>query len=201
MIALVDYGIGNLRSVYTAFKAVGAELIQTSDKQEILAADKVVLPGVGAFARGMQGLEKRGLVEVLQEVHTRGTPLLGICVGMQLFFESSTEQGFHKGLAFLPGEVKMFEGADIKVPQTGWNLISPVQESPLMANLPEESYVYFNHAYYCTPAKKDHWVASTNYGHEYASMVGNENLYGLQFHAEKSQEIGLQIFKNFVELI
>jgi len=199
MIALIDYGIGNLRSVFTALRAVGAQVVQTSDEKEILSAEKVVLPGVGAFAKGMQGLKKRGLIEVLDEVHARGTPLLGICVGMQLFFESSSEHGHHEGLGYLPGEVKLFEGEDIKVPQTGWNVISPTQDSPLLVDLPENSYVYFNHSYYCAPSKKENWLASTNYGQEYASVVGEGRLYGLQFHAEKSQELGLRIFNNFVE--
>lgn len=198
-VVLIDYGVGNLRSVNKALAAVGAEVLQTSDPGAILRAGKVVLPGVGAFGDGMAGLQARGLVEPLQEIVRRGVPLLGICLGMQLLFESSTELGTYAGLAFLPGQVRRFPPADLKVPQTGWNQIEPERESPLLRGLEPGCYAYFNHSYYCDAADRRDWLASTDYGLRYASVVGRGRLYGAQFHPEKSQAVGLQILRNFVE--
>lgn len=200
-IILIDYGIGNLRSVYKALSTVGADVLLTSDPKDVLAAEKVVLPGVGAFGDGMQGLQERELVEPVSEVIERGTPFLGICVGMQLLFESSNEQGEHAGLGFLPGTVKRFELEDrsLKVPQTGWNQIQAENESPLLSDIDPDSYAYFNHSYYCDAQDRSDWLASTEYGLRYASVVGRQNLYAVQFHPEKSQAVGLQILRNFVE--
>jgi glutamine amidotransferase len=199
MIALVDSGIGNLRSVEKALAAVGADVCLTIDPDHILAADKVVLPGVGAFGDAMAGLEARGLIEVIKTIALRATPLLGICVGMQALFEVSEELGQHAGLGLLPGRVRRFdERGDLKVPQTGWNQILPQQESPLLRGLPAGSYAYFNHSYYCDPAEASDVLASTEYGLRYASVVGRGRLYGVQFHPEKSQAVGLRILENFV---
>lgn len=200
LIALIDYGIGNLRSVEKALTAAGAQVCLTSVKEEIISADKVVLPGVGAFGDGMKGLQVRGFVQVLEEVRQRRTPLLGICVGMQLLFKGSDEAPDSPGLGFLPGFVRRFEGPGLKVPQTGWNQILPLRVSPLLQNLPQDCYAYFNHGYYCDPASKMDWLATTDYGLNYASIVGHDNLYGVQFHPEKSQDVGLQILRNFVEM-
>jgi len=198
MIALIDYGIGNLRSVQKALEHVGAQVQLTEDPTVIRAADKVVLPGVGAFGDGMKGLRERGLVEVVKEVATRGTPLLGICVGMQVLFEVGEEMGEHAGLGILPGRVKRFEVQNLKVPQTGWNQIEPERTSPLFHDLPRGAYAYFNHGYYCTAQPED-MLATTDYGGAYASIVGRERIYGIQFHPEKSQHVGLLLLKNFVE--
>lgn len=198
-VVLIDYGVGNLRSVNKALSTVGAVVLQTSDPQQILQAGKVVLPGVGAFGDGMAGLQARGLVPVLQEIVQRGVPLLGICLGMQLLFEGSAELGAHIGLAFLPGYVRRFAGGGLKVPQTGWNQIDPERESPLLSGLEPGCYAYFNHSYYCDAADRQDWLASTDYGLRYASVVGRGRLYGAQFHPEKSQAVGLQILRNFVE--
>jgi glutamine amidotransferase len=207
MIALIDYDIGNLRSVEKALAAVGAEVRLTGHPAQILTADKVVLPGVGAFGDGMAGLRGRGLVEVLRTIVTRETPLLGICLGMQLLFEMSEEfspseqqiRSGHAGLGFLPGQVQRFTKGDIKIPQTGWNQLLPEGESPLLKGLKPGSCAYFNHSYYCAPAEKADVLASTEYGIRYASVVGRGRLYGVQFHPEKSQAVGLTILRNFVE--
>jgi glutamine amidotransferase len=200
MMALVDYGIGNLRSVEKALVTVGADVCLTSDAGQILAADKVVLPGVGAFGDGMAGLRARGLVEVLNAVVARETPFLGICVGMQLLFETSDELGDHDGLGFLPGKVRRFPITGLKIPQTGWNQLLPAGENPLLRGLSPGSYAYFNHSYYCDPVEADDVVAHTEYGFRYASVVGRGKLYGVQFHPEKSQSVGLAILRNFTEI-
>lgn len=199
-IALVDYGIGNLRSVQKALEHVGADVLMTEDPAVILTAEKVVLPGVGAFGDGMKGLYQRGLAEVVREVVARGTPLLGICVGMQVLFEASEEMGEHIGLGILPGRVKRFSNSQIfKIPQTGWNKILPITESPLLSGLPHGAYAYFNHSYFCE-APAEQTLATTHYGGPYASVVGCKRVYGIQFHPEKSQQVGLLLLRNFVEL-
>ena len=203
MIALIDYGIGNLRSVQKALEHVGAEVQLTENPAVIVAADKVVLPGVGAFGDGMKGLRARGLVDVVREVATRGTPLLGICVGMQVLFEVGEERGEHEGLGILPGRVRQFQISDfgfqnLKIPQTGWNQIEPQKDSPLFAGLPRGAYAYFNHGYYCA-ARPEDTLATTDYGGAYPSVVGRGRVYGIQFHPEKSQRVGLLLLKNFVE--
>ena len=213
MIALVDYGIGNLRSVEKALKAASTlsqppnsngqeeEISITSDPELLLAADKIVLPGVGAFGDGMAGLHSRGLVEAVLEAARRGIPLLGICLGMQLLFEVGEELGEHGGLGLLPGRVRRFSphSTPLKVPQTGWNQIQPEQPSPLLAGLPPGSYAYFNHSYYCDAAEPADVLASTRYGLRYACVTGRGRLYGVQFHPEKSQAVGLLLLRNFIE--
>ncbi len=198
MIALVDYGIGNLYSVAKALAAVGAQVETTSSAERILAAEKVVLPGVGAFGDGMAGLQARGLVEVIKEIVARGTPLLGICVGMQLLFEESEEDGPIAGLALLPGRVRRFATPGLKIPQTGWNRLLLTRPSPLLDDLPAGAYAYFNHSYYCDAEPAD-TLAETEYGVRFSSAVGRGRLYGVQFHPEKSQRVGLAILRNFVE--
>ncbi|NUM46883.1 MAG: imidazole glycerol phosphate synthase subunit HisH [Anaerolineales bacterium] len=225
-IALIDYGIGNLRSVEKALGAVGAEVTLTERAEEIFAAEKVVLPGVGAFGDGMAGLKARGLDEVVREVVARGTPLLGICVGMQVLFEVGEELGVHEGLGLLPGRVRRFVGEGLKVPQTGWNRVEFLGKGEkergregaegggeeekrrkgagegganLLDGLPERSYAYFNHSYFCDAAEAGDVVGWTDYGGWYASVVGRGRLYGVQFHPEKSQGVGLRILRNFVE--
>jgi len=199
MIALIDYGAGNLRSVKKALQAAGADVTQTDVSQTILKASKVVLPGVGAFQDGMQGLVQRALIPVLNEIIDKQTPLLGICLGMQLFFESSVERGLTKGLGFLKGMVRRFSSEDLKIPHTGWNKIQLTKSSPLFYEVESKAYVYFNHSYYCELANLKNSLSQTEYGQIYASAVQKGNVYGVQFHPEKSQHVGLQILKNFVE--
>lgn len=200
MIALIDSGVGNLRSVAKALEAVGADVVLTADADQILRAEKVALPGVGAFGDTMAGLAERGLVEVVRTVVARETALLGICVGMQVLFEISQEMGEHKGLGLLPGVVRRFEPQGLKVPHTGWNQIEPQWDSPLLAGLPPGSYAYFNHSYYCDPAQPNDISAISEYGIPFAAAIQRGQLFGVQFHPEKSQEVGLAVLRNFVAL-
>jgi len=204
-IALVDYGIGNLRSVFKAVAAAGGDVFLTEDPAEILAARKVILPGVGAFGDGMAGLHQRGLVDIILKVARRGTPLLGICVGMQLLFEFGEEMGLYPGLGLLSGRVVRFPQVampGLKIPQTGWNALIPAEERGpeafLLDALPPRSYAYFNHSFYCAAQDAGDVLAWTDYGLRYASVVGHDNIFGVQFHPEKSQAVGLTILRNFV---
>jgi glutamine amidotransferase len=204
MIAVIDSGVGNLRSVAKALTAVGADVCLTAESEAILAAQKVVLPGVGAFADTMSGLSERKLLPIIETIYQRQTPLLGICVGMQVLFEVSEEMGIHKGLGFLPGKVKRFDDAIDKVPQTGWNQLEPQKENPLTLGIEPGSYAYFNHSYYCDPEEAGDVLVQTTYGQGrrasgYASAVQRNALYGVQFHPEKSQQVGLALLRNFVE--
>lgn len=200
MIAIIDYGLGNLHSVQKAVAYVGGEAVVTNDNAVILTADKVILPGVGAFVDGMRGLKSCGLVTVLQEVVALGKPLLGICLGMQLLFEESEEQGQHQGLGLLAGKVVFFEQPGVKVPQIGWNQVEISKQSGLLKDISDGDYFYFNHSYYCVPQAAETVLTITDYGTTFSSAVAKGNIYGVQFHPEKSQKTGLQILKNFVEL-
>lgn len=201
MIAIIDYGAGNLHSVHKAIEFVGGDAVVSDDVEIIMRADKVILPGVGAFKDGMAGLDGRGLVSVTRDAALSGKPFLGICLGMQLLFEESEEQGLHRGLELLPGRVLEFTQPGIKVPQIGWNQLQIAEAGfPLLKGIPDGAYVYFNHSFYCQPAEQGHVMASTNYGGGFASVVSKGNIHGVQFHPEKSQQIGLQILKNFVEM-
>ena len=198
-ITLIDHGVGNLRSVQKALTAVGADVELTDDPARIRKADKLVLPGVGAFADAMNGLQMRGLVEPILEAVEAGKPCLGICVGMQMLLEVSEEHGEHPGLGVLPGRVRRFSSRELTVPHTGWNQILPQRESKLLRGIPAGSYAYFNHAYYCAPNREEDILAITEYGLRYASIVQRESLYGVQFHPEKSQQVGLNLLSNFVQ--
>lgn len=201
MIAIINYGAGNLHSVHKAIEFIGGSAVVSDDPDVIGNADKVILPGVGAFKDGMDGLAARDLVSVTKEVAQSGIPFLGICLGMQLLFEESEEQGQHRGLEFLPGRVLEFTQPGIKVPQIGWNQLQITESGfPLLNDIAEGDYVYFNHSYYCQPSDSAHVMASTTYGSSFASVVSMGNIHGVQFHPEKSQKVGLQILKNFVEM-
>ncbi|MGC9399585.1 MAG: imidazole glycerol phosphate synthase subunit HisH [Anaerolineae bacterium] len=201
MIALIDYGAGNVRSVEKALRTVGAAVTVTQDPSTVLAAEKVVLPGVGAFADCMQSLRRLDMIDPIHTIAARGTPFLGICVGLQVLFEEGTEMGRHEGLGLLPGRVVRFElPAEFKVPHTGWNQIRPIKTTPLFEGLPKGAWAYFNHGYY-GQAREAHTLAVTDYGIDFACAVQRDNVYGIQFHPEKSQQVGLRILKNFVELI
>ena len=204
MITLIDYGAGNVRSVHKALEAVGARAQLTRDPVLVAAAEKIILPGVGAFGDCMAGLRRAGLVDALRQAVEQGKPLLGICVGMQVLFEEGEEMGRHAGLGFLPGRVICFSNdivaGGLKIPHTGWNQVEPIQNSPLLHDLPSGAWVYFNHAYTCC-ALKEHTLATTDYGGPFPSVVGRGSIYGIQFHPEKSQKTGLHILRNFVERV
>ena len=200
MIVLVDYGIGNLRSVQKALEAAGAQVTLSANPDEVRIANKIVLPGVGAFGDGMRGLCQSGLADAVCDASRRGTPLLGICLGMQALFESSEELGQHDGLGLLPGRVLRLDAPGLKVPHTGWNQVTPTRPSPLLHGLPPNAYAYFNHAYYCAAQPAD-TLATTEYSRPYPSVVARDNIYGIQFHPEKSQQVGLGILRNFVERV
>jgi len=204
MIALIDYGAGNVRSVHKALEAVGAEVQLAREPRILRDADKIVLPGVGAFGDCMAGLRRAGLVDALQRAVEAGKPLLGICVGLQVLFDEGHELGRHAGLGLLPGRVVRFPREEmppaLKIPHTGWNQLEPVAPSPLLDGLPPGAWVYFNHAYY-GQAAPEHTLAITDYGRPFPSVVGRGEVYGVQFHPEKSQRVGLHILENFVERV
>ena len=200
MIVLIDYGAGNLHSVHKAIEANGGQVHLGSTPQHIFEADKVILPGVGAFGDGIKGLEQRQLIPAINEFAASGRPLLGICLGMQLLLDSSEEMGQHQGLELIPGKVVPFTQPGIKVPQIGWNQIDIQRGSSLLANLQNGCYAYFNHSYYCQVVEPEHVLALTDYGSLFASIIQKGNIYGVQFHPEKSQEVGMRILRNFVEM-
>lgn len=198
---LIDAGTGNLHSVHNALLSLGYSIRVTSDPKDLAAPQRIILPGVGAFGKFMQGMAERGLVEPVKSAMRRGDPVLGICVGMQALFEYSEEMGRYDGLGLLPGCVVRFSNEmGLKIPQTGWNQIWPIQKSPLLKEIQPGAYAYFNHSYYCAPSNPSDVAASTDYGISFASIVQCDSLYAVQFHPEKSQRVGLQILKNFMEI-
>ena len=199
-VILIDAGTGNLRSVQKALESVGATVERTDDPQKVSSGKKVVLPGVGAFGDFMAGLRVRGLEDAVKEVVSRGRPLLGICVGMQVLFELGEEMGEHTGLGLLAGKVVRFDDSLLmKIPHTGWNQVRVKKEAVLFDQIKDGAYVYFNHSYYCQAQDYSDVIAEVDYGIRYACAVRRENIFGVQFHPEKSQTVGLQILKNFVE--
>jgi glutamine amidotransferase len=198
MIAIFDYGMGNLHSVSKAVERLGFEPIVTSNAQQILAADGAILPGVGAFGDAMQHLRESNLREVVLRYAASGKPLLGICLGMQLLFTRSEEHGSHEGLNLLSGEVVRFQG-DYKIPHMGWNRLEFLQPSPLLGGL-DEGYVYFVHSYHVKPENQTDLLAVTDYYQPVTAVVGRDNVYGMQFHPEKSGEVGMKLLGNFLGL-
>lgn len=202
MIAIIDYDMGNIHSVQKALGALGGRTIVTNNPKDIASSAKVVLPGVGAFDDAMQSLSKRNLVTAIKKHIRSGKIFLGICLGMQLLFEESEEAKITKGLSILKGKVKRFKYSDtLKVPHMGWNQLSVTADRcPLLKGLGDSSYVYFCHSYYPKPQDKDVTAATTDYGINFTSIVWQDNVYGVQFHPEKSQKTGLTILKNFLAI-
>ncbi len=199
-VVLIDAGTGNLRSVQKALETVGANVLRTDDPKKVVSGGRVVLPGVGAFGDFMSGLRARGLEEAVNDTVQRGIPLLGICVGMQALFEVGEEMGEHKGMGLLQGKVVKFaDSLSVKIPHTGWNQLEARNDARLFNQVNDGAYVYFNHSYYCLPRNSSDVLATTDYGINYACAVQRENIFGVQFHPEKSQAIGLKILKNFLE--
>ena len=210
MIAIIDYGMGNLRSVQKGFERMGREAVVTRDPKTILDAGKVVLPGVGAFPDCMRNLEEYGLIDAVQKSIAAGKPFLGICLGLQLLFTESEEFGISKGLDIIKGRVIRFKGppfdtphsalGTLKVPHMGWNDLSIKRRPPAMQDVPEGSHVYFVHSFHVVPEDKGVIATTTNYGIDFVSSVWKDNVFAVQFHPEKSQALGLSILKRFGEI-
>lgn len=202
MLAVIDYGAGNLRSVLHALNHLNAENVQlVQEPAQLEGTEKIILPGVGAFGAGMQKLHEQNLVEPIRNMVADGLPYLGICLGMQFLFDYSDEMGTHEGLGILPGKVTRFPNfEDLKVPHMGWNTLNATRESELLGDLPENPYAYFVHSYYCVPDKEDDVLISVDYGLPFTAAVERDNVYGVQFHPEKSQQVGLQILRNFLAM-
>ncbi|MBA3241519.1 MAG: imidazole glycerol phosphate synthase subunit HisH [Acidobacteria bacterium] len=199
-VAIIDYGVGNLRSVEKAFAAGGCEAVVSADEGVLRSAEKLVLPGVGAFRACMNALEERGFDELVRERVAEGTPLLGVCVGMQMLFDESEEFGPGRGLGFLRGRVRRFP-EPLRVPQVGWNQVEWQNEHALASGIEGGSFFYFVHSFYCDAEDSGVVIGKTEYGGQYASVVARGNIYGVQFHPEKSQAAGLRLLKNFAESV
>jgi len=225
MIAVIDYGAGNLRNVCKALDFIGADIMLTDQPAEIERADKVVLPGVGAFADCMQGLQKRDLLEPLMDFAHSGRPFLGICVGMQLLFDVGEEMGEWPGLGLIPGRVVKFKFAStsvpatshqpppassqppaatshpLKIPHIGWNQVEAQRaDHPILRDVTPDGYAYFVHSFHAKTAEPSYTITTTHYGYDFPSVVAKDNVWGIQFHPEKSQDVGLQMLKNFIDL-
>ncbi len=197
-VAIIDYGVGNLRSVEKAFEAMGTGARVSGDERVLREAERLVLPGVGAFGACMRALAERGLDNLVRERVAEGTPLLGVCVGMQMLFEESEEFGHTAGLGLLRGRVRRFAN-DLRVPQVGWNQVRQRYPHPLLADIEDSAFFYFVHSYYCDAADESVVLGETDYGTTYASVVAHRNIYGVQFHPEKSQASGLKLLRNFAQ--
>ena len=201
MIAIIDYDAGNIKSVEKAFISLGQDVVVTRNKDTILSADKVVLPGVGAFGDAMSRLHEYGLVDVIREVAAKGTPFLGICLGLQLIFDRSEEAPGVEGIGLLRGEIVKFPDSDeLKIPQIGWNSLEINPESVLFKGIRNQSYVYFVHSYYLKAEDEDIVAASTAYITHVHASVEYKNIFACQFHPEKSSEVGLKILENFANI-
>lgn len=202
MVAIVDYGVGNLFSLVSSFKAIGVDAVATKDKSVIESADRIVLPGVGAFGDAAEKLFSSGLKEVVIEQAKKGKPLLGICLGMQLLFERSYEYGVHQGLGLIKGEIRAISEVipkDYKIPHIGWNALKFTQKNALFKYLKEGDHVYFVHSYYGANCSES-VIATAEYGAHLTAAVAKDNVYGCQFHPEKSGQVGLKILKAFCEV-
>ena len=202
MVAIIDYGVGNLFSLKSSLKEIGAEAVVTSDEKVIAEADRIILPGVGAFEDAARKLRDSGMAEVVKREAAAGKPMMGICLGMQLMFDVGYEYGVHEGLGLIRGSVRAI--ADVipegyKIPHIGWNLLKFKKESPLFKYIKEDDYVYFVHSYYAAECDES-VIAVTEYGADLTAAVANGNVYGCQFHPEKSGEVGMKILKAFMEL-
>lgn len=200
MIAIIDYGMGNLFSVEKAFVKLGANVVVTRDAACIARADKVVLPGVGAFGDCMKNLETSGLIPIIMESADSGKPFLGICLGLQVLFEGSEEAPGIKGLGILKGLVKKITAPGFKIPHMGWNQLQMERKTPLLDCLPQNPYVYFVHSFHAVPSEQEIVTAFTVYGEKITAAVGEKNVQAMQFHPEKSSHVGLKILENFIRL-
>ncbi len=201
MIAIIDYGMGNLRSVEKGFLKVGVDVRVTNRPEDVAEADGVVLPGVGAFKDCMQELTNLGMIDAVTDILKKGKPYLGICLGLQVLFSESGEFGICRGLDIFKGKVLRFESSALKIPHMGWNQLNIKKESPLLKGIPDKSYFYFVHSFYVEPEDKSIIATTTDYGIEFTSSVRKENIFAVQFHPEKSQAAGLRLLKNFGDIV
>jgi len=207
-VTIVDYGIGNLRSIEKAFEAVGARVTRTDDPADVLAAERVVLPGVGAFGACVAEIRRRGLVDAVRGFVATGRPFMGVCVGMQLLFEYSTEMGHHRGLGLLPGRVVRFEPETLvngrierlKIPHMGWNEVSLDLDNPLLSGLEDRAFFYFVHSFHAVASRPEDVAGLSKYGASFPAIVSRGNIHGVQFHPEKSHRNGLHVLANFSNL-
>jgi imidazole glycerol-phosphate synthase subunit HisH len=197
---IIDYGMGNLRSVEKALMAVGDQAVISQDPEVVRHSDRLILPGVGAFGDAMSNLKQAGLDRAIRDAVAEGKPLLGLCLGLELLFTESEEFGRHEGLNLIPGHVKKFEDTALRVPHVGWNQIESLRPDPLLENLPDGSYFYFVHSFFVEPDRPEDALAWTNYGGPFCSIARHENVWGAQFHPEKSQDAGKRLLRNFLEL-
>ncbi len=198
-IAIIDYGVGNLRSVEKAFTSQGIEAVVTSDETVLRSADKLVLPGVGAFKACMDGLKAHGFDELVLEAAGAGKPIIGLCVGLQMMFDEGHEFGVHKGLGLMPGRVVKFP-EKLRVPHIGWNQVEFKHQHKVFEGLPSQTFFYFVHSFYVEASDAACVLGQTDYGMSYASICGRDNIVGVQFHPEKSQTAGLKLLRNFAEM-
>ena len=200
-ILLIDAGTGNLHSVFHTLLSITDQIVISDKPEDIQKAERIIMPGVGAFSGFMQDLKQKNLITPINEFIQKGNILLGICVGMQALFDNSEEDGNHPGLGILSGSVELFLNLnDLKIPHTGWNQLWFQEETPLLHGIQKGDYVYFNHSYYCLPTHPANIAATTDYGKDFCSVVQKENVFGVQFHPEKSQKVGLQLLNNFINL-
>jgi imidazole glycerol-phosphate synthase subunit HisH len=197
---IVDYGMGNLRSVEKAVSAVGGRPVISADPGTILDADRLILPGVGAFGDAMRNLGRNGLDDAVCKAVHQEKPLLGLCLGLQLLFSRSEEFGSHEGLDLIPGVVRRFDDSSLQVPHVGWNQIEAVRPDPLLKNIPAGSYFYFVHSFFVEPERPEDVLAWTSYGRSFCSIACRGKVWGAQFHPEKSQDAGKQLLRNFLEV-
>jgi glutamine amidotransferase len=201
MIQIIDYGMGNLRSVQKAFESLGQPATICTDPEALRSADKVILPGVGAFRDAIGHLQTQGFVEPIREYVAGGRPFLGICLGLQLLFDVSYEDGEYAGLGVVPGEVIRFESQPgLKIPHMGWNALEVAKPNPLLAGIPAGAHVYFVHSYHVVPRDESVVAARAFHGQPFVAMIARDNLFATQFHPEKSQRIGLKLLDNFARL-
>ena len=197
---IIDYGMGNLRSVEKAVEAVGGSVLVSADPACVRKADRLILPGVGAFGDAMENIRRAGLDRAISEAVEAGKPLLGLCLGLQLLFSESEEFGCHRGLDFIAGKVKKFEAPGLRVPHVGWNQVEIARPDPLLEKTPGGSYFYFVHSFFVEPDDTADVLCWTEYGHRFCSVAGRANVWGAQFHPEKSQDAGKQLLRNFLAL-
>jgi len=195
---IIDYGMGNLRSVEKALETVGGHPVISGDREVVRTSQRLILPGVGAFGDAMLNLKRTDLEAAVREAVEKGTPLLGLCLGLELLFSESEEFGSHEGLNLIPGRVKKFEEPDLRVPHVGWNQIESLRPDPLLEGIKDGAYFYFVHSFYVEPANPEDALAWTHYGSRFCSIARSGNVWGAQFHPEKSQDAGKQLLRNFL---